>query len=332
MGPADVPRHRASRFELREEARQWFIALLERPTAAKRAEFEQWLRADPEHFSAYAAVEEAWQALELPGQRLAEREAAELAFYLDAMDKAKRTRKTFRRLSALSVLLAAVLAGGIWLERPNYIQDMFADYSSMRGERRTIQLSDGSSVLLDADSALDVDFSTTERRVRLLRGNAFFDITRSNAPFIVQAGSGEVRVLGTAFAVQLLESGGSVTLERGHVEVNTKENLQTASLKPGQHVRFGVAGVDPVEDVHLDDALAWREGRLVFYRARLADVVNEIQRYRAGRIVIASSRLAEERVTGSVMLADTNAALDSIQASLRFRVTTLAGRLTVIGP
>jgi transmembrane sensor len=60
--------------------------------------------------------------------------------------------------------------------------------------------------------------------------------------------------------------------------------------------------------------------------------VSEIQRYRRGRIVIATSRLAEERVTGSISLADTDVALASLQASLGFRMTTVAGRLTVIGP
>ncbi|MEO9340302.1 FecR domain-containing protein [Mesorhizobium sp. SB112] len=332
MRPADQPPHDRSEAELREEARQWFVSLLERPTAARRAEFETWLRADPAHFEAYSAVEAAWQQAEQPGRRLAEKEAGQLAVYLEAMDQAKGRKKSFRRLSTLSVLLAAILAGGIWLERPNILQNMLADHSSVRGERRSIELSDGSSVLLDADSALDEDYTAAERRVRLLRGGAFFDVASSNVPFIVRAGSGEVRVLGTAFAVRLTDDGGLVTLERGGVEVTADERPEASALAPGQQVRFGTAGIGTVEEVSLDDELAWREGRFVFYRARLADVVREIQRYRRGRIVIATARLAGERVTGSVSLADTDAALTSIQASLGFRMNTLAGRLTVIGP
>lgn len=332
MRRADQPPQNRSEALLREEARQWFVSLLEQPSAAKRAEFEKWLRADPAHFEAYGAVEAAWQAAEKPGRRLADKEAAQLAVYLEAMDKAKAQKKTFRRLSTLSVLLAVVLAGGIWLERPNLVQDMLADHSSARGERRSIVLSDGSSVLLDADSAIDEDYTGAERRVRLLRGGAFFDVVSSDTPFVVQAGNGEVRVLGTAFAVHMLGDDGLVTLERGDVEVAAGEHSQTAALEPGQQVRFDAAGVGAVEEVNLDDELAWREGRLVFYRARLADVVNEIQRYRSGRIVIAGSGLASERVTGSISLADTEAALASIQASLGFRMNTIAGRLTVIGP
>lgn len=332
MRIANQPPQKRSEAELREEARHWFVSLLEQPTTARQAAFEKWVRADSAHYDAYRAVEAAWQAAEDPGQRLAEREADQLAIYLEAIDKAKAHKKTFRRLSALSVILVAILAGGIWLERPNIFEDMRTDYNSARGERRSITLSDGSSVLLDADSAFDEDFTGMERRVRLLRGGAFFDIARSDVPFVVQAGNGEVRVHGTAFGIHLLENGGVVTLERGVVEVTTNEHPEATRLAPGQQVHFSAAGVASVEDVNVDDELAWRDGRFVFYRASLADVVSEIQRYRRGRIVIATSRLAEERVTGSISLANTDVALASLQASLGFRMTTVAGRLTVIGP
>ena len=103
-------------------------------------------------------------------------------------------------------------------------------------------------------------------------------------------------------------------------------------LEPGQQVAFGADGLAPVQSVDLGDSLAWRDGRFVFYRARLGDVLAEIGRYRKGRIVIASSRLADERVTGSFSLADTDAALASLQASVGFRLTGLGGRIAVITP
>jgi transmembrane sensor len=318
--------------ELREEARHWFLLLLERPSAARQAEFDAWYHSDPAHREMYSAVEAAWQAAETPGRRLAEKESVQLAVYLEAMDKAKAQRKSHRKLTGLSVLLAAMLGTGIWLEWPTFVQDMVADYSSARGERRSVQLRDGSRVLLDADSAIDVGAGDSVRYVRLLRGNAFFDITPSSDPFIVKAGDGEVRVLGTAFAVRLSQDGGVVTLERGKVEVSTDGRPETVALSPGHQVAFDAFGVGAVKEAVVGDELAWREGRFTFYRARLEDVINEIQRYRLGRIIIATSSLADERVTGSVQLADTDAALASIQASLGFRMHTFAGRLTIIGP
>lgn len=308
------------------------MALLDAPTPALQREFEEWLRADPAHFEAYQAVETTWHETEKPGQRLAEKEADELAVYLEAMDKAKSQKKTFRRLSILSVVLALVLAGGVWLERPGFFQNLSADFTTERGERRTIMLSDGSSVLLDADSALIDEYTPAERRVRLIRGGAFFDVIPSSTPFIVEAANGEVRVLGTGFDVRLLDDGGLVTLERGSVSVSIAHETGAMVLEPGQQVRFGAGGIGTVQNVELQDALAWRGGRFIFYRARLADVVQEIQRYRRGRIVIATSKLSDERVTGSFSLSDTDAALSSLQASVGFRMNTVAGRLTVIGP
>lgn len=308
------------------------MALLDEPTPALQREFEEWLRADPAHFEAYQAVETTWHETEKPGQRLAEKEADELAIYLKEMDKAKSDKKTFRRLSILSVVLALLLGGGVWLERPGFFQNLTADFTTERGERRTVMLSDGSSVLLDADSALADEYTSAERRVRLIRGGAFFDVRPSSTPFIVEAANGEVRVLGTGFDVRLLDDGGLVTLEHGSVSVSIDHESRTTVLEPGQQVRFGAGGIDAVQNVELQDALAWRGGRFIFYRARLADVVQVIQRYRRGRVVIATSKLSEERVTGSFSLSDTDAALSSLQASVGFRMNTVAGRLTVVGP
>lgn len=317
----------------RDVAREWFVALLDAPTPARQAEFEAWLRSDPAHLEAYEAVEAAWLASEKPGERLAEAESEELGLYLKEMDKAKGEKKTFRRLSTFSLILAVALAGGIWLERPGLLQNLGADYVTARGEQRSITLADGSIALLDADSAMAEVDGAGERRVRLIRGGAFFEVMPSTTPFIVEADNGEVRVLGTGFDVRLLSDGGLVTLEHGRVSVATDDgHAATTVLQPGQQVRFGAAGVGTAENVNLADALAWRGGRFVFYRTRLADVISEIERYRRGRIIIATETLADERVTGSFSLNDTDAALASLQAGVGFRMNSLAGRFTVIGP
>lgn len=318
-----------------EQARAWFVRLLREPSAAERARFEAWRSADAAHDEAFRRVEAAWEASAKPGRRAAAREADKLAAYLEKMDKARAQRRTTRRLGAASLVLALLVGGAVWLERPNLFQDLTADHVTGRGERRSVTLPDGSTVLLDADSAIAQDYAGGGRRIALLRGAAFFDIVPSAIPFVVEAAQGEVTVLGTRFDVRLLDDGGAVTLERGSVAVAAGDRAEQADrtiLEPGQQVRFGAAGLSTVEQIDLGDALAWREGRFVFYRARLADVVREVERHGAGRIVILGSALAGERVTGSFLLADTDAALGSLQSSVGFRMTSLGGRLTLIGP
>ncbi|MFK4771744.1 FecR domain-containing protein [Rhizobium sp. ZW T2_16] len=218
------------------------MSLLADPTAARWAEFEKWVNADPAHLEAYQAIEATWYAMENPGKRLADKEADELSVCLDAMDRAKRHRKTGRRLGTLGTVMAALVAGAIWLERPGLIQDLRADYVTARGERRTVMLADGSSVLLDADSAL-VDVSAAgERRVRLLRGGVFFEVVPSTIPFVVVAAGGRVEVLGTGFDVRLVADGGSVTLAHGRVSVRTDAHAGATTLEPGQQVNFHLRG------------------------------------------------------------------------------------------
>jgi transmembrane sensor len=315
-----------------EQAQAWFVTLLGETTVAQRAEFTRWLNADPAHLEAYRNVEASWQTMEGPGHRLAEREADELSFYLKAMDKTKRNRKIGGKLGALALLAAVVLAGGIWLERPGLIDDLRADYATARGERRTVTLADGSTVQLDADSAVVLDLSASERRLHLLRGGAYFDVIPSAVPFVVEAAVGKVSVLGTGFDVRLVDDGGSVTLAHGRVAVSAGGQSAQTILAPGEQVLFGPKGVADVQRVALEDALAWRGGRYTFYQARLADVVAEIGRYRKGRIIVVGSGLADERVTGSFSLDDTDAALQSLQASVGFNLHSLGGRLTIVGP
>lgn len=318
--------------ELREEAREWFVRRLQKVTPSDEARFREWLEADPAHDRAFRHVEAVWQSTETPGKKLAAQEADELAVYLKALDRTKVQRRTFRRLAASSVILLALLGGATWWERPSLLQNLMADYATDRGERRTVTLSDGSTIMLDADSALDAQFSRTERRVTLLRGTAFFDIAHDNKPFVVSAANGEIRDIGTTFDVGILGDGAAVTLESGKVDITIDGGTRSIVLEPGQRVRFGQHGAGPIEKVELDDALAWRGGRYIFYRARLSDVVAEIGRYRRGRILIASNSLGDQLVTGSFMLADTDAALTSLQASVGFRITSLTRALTVISP
>lgn len=108
------------------------------------------------------------------------------------------------------------------------MQDLRADYSS--GEQvRQVTLADRSQLTLDAGSALAVDFDHGERRVRLLRGAAFFEVTHTGQPFLVEASGGEVRVLGTQFEVREQGAGAQVTVRSGRVAVTAAEGQQAWS-------------------------------------------------------------------------------------------------------
>lgn len=318
----------ASRIE--REAIAWFTRLSGEPTPADRRDFERWRMASPAHDDAFRQVEGMWRAVERPGSAVAAEERDKLAVYLEAMDKARaRRRAGKRRLAVAGALVVMVLGAAAWLEYPNALQNLRADYATARGERRTVELGDGSTVLLDADSALDVDLAAGERRVTLLRGNAFFAVRSSTVPFVVVARDGETVVHGTEFDVAIADDDVAVTLAEGSVSVASADGR--ARLQPGQRVHYDGNGVGAVTEVVIDDAMAWHGGRYVFDNARLGDVVAQIERYRPGRLVIVSPSLANHRISGSFPLADPDRALVSIQSIVGFRMIGLGGRLVLIG-
>lgn len=313
---------------VRAEARRWFLAMQNSPSRHQKAACAKWRDAHPAHEEAWQKIESVWKDSAEPGQKLAEKEVYVLSGYLAAMDKS-RARKVTRRRAGLATALCMMLVG-LWLQNPSLIQNLSADQVAAKGERREVLLADGSKVLLDADSAFGVDFTPGARRIHLLRGGAFFDVLPSKTPFVVDTHAGSVRVLGTQFDVRLQENSGVVTLVRGSVAVSSKGQPQPAVIKPGQQVTFSPQRVAAPISVNVDDEMAWHGGRYIFYRARLGDVIRELERYRPGRVVILYSALADQRVTGSFSLADTDKALDSLQASIGFRMRKVTNYLVII--
>lgn len=315
------------------EAVAWITRMNGRPSRRERTDFKTWLNRDPLHLQVFDRVHAMWSSTSVSGLDVAREHDAQLSRHLETL---QRLRKSKRSVAATGIVvggLAMLLGSGwVWLERPNLFQDLTADYSTGRGERRTVVLNDGSSVLMDADSALDVDLSETERTVHLIRGNAYFDVSHSQVPFKVTAENGQSQVLGTAFDISIGEEDVSVTLARGSLRVSVGSEAGSVILKPGETVSYDAANVGNVRQADLDATMAWHEGRFVFNDMPLIDVLNTIGRYRSGRIVVIGQQFAQRRVSGSFSLDDPDAALAAVQSTVGFTVDKVAGALVVVRP
>ncbi|MBB4955936.1 transmembrane sensor [Agrobacterium vitis] len=319
---------------IEKEAIAWFTRISGHPSAADRRDFELWLGKSDLHKQVYDDVRGLWSQLASVAEVIGEQQGADLAGPLDVIRKERSRRRTAKLGSALACCLAVIVAGGwMWLEKPGVWQDMAADFVTARGERKSLTLSDGSMIELDADSAVEIDVSPTRRHVHLLRGSAFFQVIPSALPFTVEAGMGETRVLGTEFEVSMLtEDQVETNLIKGSVSVRLRDDTDERRLQPGQGVMYDGIKLGAVHSVNLDDALAWRRGRLIFTNARLEDVVAQIGRYFDGRIVLTSSSLADTVVSGNIALDDPDKALAAIQSSIGFKMIKIAGKLILIGP
>lgn len=314
-----------------QAALQWLSRINEQPAQAEGAAFKRWLLAEPGHRAAYDQAHALWQKSAVAAARLADEEHEGLQRYLDAMARPPARRPWRQRVAALAVAACLVLAIGVaggW--HPGYwLQDLQADYSSA-GQIRQVVLQDQSQVTLDAVSAIAVDFTHGERRVRLLHGAAFFRVTHTGAPFLVEAGGGEVRVLGTQFEVREQAEGTQVTVRSGRVAVSPVQGAVARELTANQQVAYAAGRVGDTLAVDSDNRLAWRQGWLNYYQVPLAQVVEDLGRYYPGRILLLDGELGQRKVSGSFPVAEPLLALDSLGKVMGFSRQTLLGRLTLI--
>ncbi|WP_236173762.1 FecR family protein [Pseudomonas pseudonitroreducens] len=323
--------------DAQRQARQWLLRLHDAGGDAWLGAFRAWLAADPHHARAYAEVDALWQASALPAQRLAAAEGDALGVYLAAMERPapRRAQSNHRRwaypLVSAACLLLMLCAGG-WWKPDNWLADLAADYVSAPGEVREITLDDGSRLTLDADSAVAVSLDGEQRRVELLRGAASFAVKHLPKPFVVRAGEGEARVLGTEFEVRRVGEQTGVTVAEGRVSVRGSHavGMPEVVLGAGERVSINGTRLGEAQPADAQAALAWRQGWLTFYRAPLGEVLERLGAYYPGRIVLLDSELAQRRVSGSFRSADPQAALDSLQAVVGFHQQPLLGRFVLI--
>jgi transmembrane sensor len=246
-----------------------------------------------------------------------------------AGDRAKRLDQKARRarVTRRAVLGGGTLAvAGFALTRSGVIGPrLFADYATDVGEQRTVALTDGSSVFLNARSALSVKFAAAERRLSLLEGQATFAVARDAArPFVVEAGDGQTRTVGTVFDIDIRADEAIVTVVEGVVAITTDQAPDPVVARVDQRVRYFPRGRPSApEAANADIETAWRRGKLIFNRRPLADVVADIERYRRGTIVLVGDGLRSLEVTGVFDLNDPETILRTIEDTLPVQMTRL---------
>ncbi len=273
------------------------------PTAAARSAFEQWLRDDPRHALA-------WQRLGSLRQPFASA-APEL---LRATLETRAARGRLNRRHAVQLLSLAGLALGTgWAVRERTPwQRLIADASTTVGEQKTLNLTDGSTVVLNTDSAVSTDLTGARRRIVLHRGEILISTgadagASSKRPFWVHTPFGRLRALGTRFTVRLDDDGARISVQQGAVELHPAAGGSRAVVSPGESRRLTDAGSVPA-DLRGIAADSWRDGVIAGSNIRLADLLDEISRYRPGRIVC-DARVAGLRVSGLYHIRDTDQTL-----------------------
>lgn len=308
---------------------QWLVHLWSgTATPESRAEWQRWRAAHPQH-------EQAWQQIEATDTRLRGRTAgmvtAATAVATLAGPPSPRRRHALRGLGGLA-------AGGVaaWL---GYEQLPWrgwgADLRTARGEQRSTTLPDGTRIMLNTGSALDVRYTAGLRRLHLREGEVLITTAPDDAatpprPFVVDTPAGRIRALGTRFTVRHDGSASEVAVYDGAVELSPLDRPDaTVRVDVGQSARLAFGAATAPSAGAADPA--WAEGVLVASDMRLSDFVAELRRYRSGVISLAPE-VAHLRLSGVFPLEDTDRILQSLAQVLPVEVRVPVRYWVRIGP
>jgi transmembrane sensor len=235
---------------------------------------------------------------------------------LKALDRRQSRR---RSLQLLGALLVAAPAGWLaWRQMP----DRSVEVATATGERKTLALPDGSRLVCNTASDVDIAFSSTERRIRLLAGEILItthpDSGPTYRPFLVDTPHGVVRALGTLFSVRRLDGDACrVAVFEHAVELHPLAGVPRI-LHAGQQADFGLAHIS--QPVPVDGSAAlWEQGMLLAKNMRLGDVIAELARQRPG-VLQCDPAVADLRVSGAISLDDTDAGLELLAGTLPVRI------------
>jgi transmembrane sensor len=230
-----------------------------------------------------------------------------------------------RRVIKNLVLLVAVGLSSWQFSRSRYWQAWTADYHIAQGETKTITLADGSRVVLDSSSALNVEFSMDLRRLQLLAGEIYIETAKDNIgwhrPLVVDTQDGRVRALGTRFSVNKQADYSQVAVYANSVEIQpTDPAASKRLLQAGQQAQFVTTRVDPTHPVKLNQP-AWSQGVIVADNIPLSEFLVQLNRYRTGYITCAPE-IADLRIFGSFPIKDTDKILLNLQANLPIKLSS----------
>jgi transmembrane sensor len=313
------------------EATEWFFRRDGGFTGADESAFRRWLRADVRHSGALAEIERTWQQAGAARDLVTASGALSEAHAVEVPARRPWRSIALAAAAAVAVGFAGWQATKTFSARPGEARDagqVFAETTATESDGlRRMELPDGSSVTLNADSAVEVQFTFNERRVRLQRGEAHFTVAKNpHRPFVVEAHGVAVKAVGTAFNVRLGADAVEVLVTEGKVRVDdaarglslltsagaTATRETAAVMNPGDKAVIAVkaeaapaaAAMAVLSTREIEAALAWQKRSLDYTDAPLAEIVADFNRYNQHRLVIADATLARRRFGGTFPAGD----------------------------
>ncbi|EQM86917.1 FecR family protein [Stenotrophomonas hibiscicola] len=300
------------------QALRWVIRCSAGPLPERQQRtLQRWLQADPCHALAWRQQQAFWQGLDAAGPEVLAALPGLTADREGWRPIAPRRRLPWLLASAAAVVLVVAAAP----------QALLLARSDLRSSDapRVVQLEDGSTAVLDAGTALAVEFDGQRRHLRLLRGQAWFQVVHEQRPFQVEAGGGQIRDIGTAFSVSLRDTTVVTQVSEGVVDVRPGDgSVQRLHAGQARVFRDG-RWLRPVQLEDLETMAPWRRGEVVIDDQPAAQAIADLARYRRAPVWVLGGQGADLRVSGLFHLQQPEAAIDAVAAQAGLRVQRLPG-------
>jgi transmembrane sensor len=306
---------------LKREAHEWVARLTSgQATATDGEAVKRWCETSPAHARALAEANLLWQTLGPVAEQV--KRAS------DATTGHLARRALLGGALAASAAAAAYLAVRPPLDLWPSLSALAADYRTGPGERRQIAVA-GVSIELNTRTSVNVGKTPGMDRLELVSGEAAISTARPLAePLVVLAAGGRVSATDANFNLRCDRGPATVTCLKGAVDIEYRGDAATLSER--QQLAYGggrlgaAAAVDPVL------VTAWRDGRLVFQGTPLAEVIDEVNRYRSGRIILINAALGRRVVQASFPLDRTDELVTLVREAYGARVTVLPGGVVLL--
>ncbi len=301
--------------ELIDSATRWYVLLRSgQATAGDWQRYEQWRAADPRHDALCRQLETRLGVFQVPQAQ---------GVSGKVLQQALEAPSSRRHVLQVALAGAGVSVGAAFLAKPMGLTELTADIRTGTGERRTVTLDDGSELLLNAQSAADIQFSPQRRLVRLREGELLAKVASDRRrPFLIQTDQARLCAYGNRFLVREREGQGQVVALNGAVEIDNRhgERLQLAA---GHEVHYDRNGFGPIE-TSSSGATAWVDGFLQVRDRPLAEVIEALRPYHNG-VLRLDPAVAELRVSGLYRLDNPQQILDTLARTLPIHITRRTG-------
>jgi transmembrane sensor len=319
--------------------------------AEERRELDAYLAENPDQAALHLSVMSLWDELGELEEPVVTSKPQALAS-AETGPRPRRFRLDYRVAAAILPFIAVLSV--LLLTMKSIESRKHLDFTTALAERRIVTLTDGSTVSLSPLSHVRVDLRSNVRNLALLKGEALFEVASDpERPFIVSAGSGEVRAIGTAFNVRLAGPEVVVTVVEGTIRVaaGSSENGKTAKragglaqlASAGEQVIYGLSQqnrgsaatngfITPVKTVDVGRYTGWSKGLLRFDGEPLSAVIGEVNRYSFDQVRLHDNKLAQMPFYGVLHVGDTEGLISIVQDSQGIADRDLERIITVEAP